>query len=164
MRIENSPDYEKNLEDFRRKWREKSETKDAAYAKAIADWREKGCGWLSMDICPLEALNGQHGINGVIYVSDGTSTALVKVNQRFGRPLFWKTPPEQVYRDGILCLVGGEEDPREDLPKWWWDWELLDQLETRYEYGESYHGDYLDFVPTLWTFLPDVPENSEEGP
>jgi hypothetical protein len=60
-----------------------------------------------------------------------------------------------------MHLVGGEEDPREDLPKWWWKWELTDEFGyMTYAGGEETGKEEIGFVPTLWTFLPDTPSKA----
>ena len=159
-KIENSPEYEANMKRFGARMKRKARTAARILAEARDQWAKAGMGWLKMSECPLAGLEQTYGIDGVILVSDGKETAIVGVSERFGRPVFWKKEPEQTLRDGMIWLEGGEEDPRHDLPKWWWKYELKDQLETTYAYGETYHGREIDFVPTIWTFLPTPPKEA----
>lgn len=156
FKIENSPEYEAKMEEYRQERERLSAEK--AWSDARKEWLEAGSTWMPMECCPFSALSEQYGVDGTILVSDGLARALVTVSKRFGRPMFFKTQPEQIFRDGMMHLVGGEVDPREDLPSWWWEWELTDEhgLMT-YAGGEETGKEEVDFVPTAWTFLPDPP-------
>lgn len=140
--------------------REREEAERGRVLREVKDqWRARGRPWLPMRKCPFAALDDEYGLDGTILVSDGKSRAIVTVSERFGTPIFWKEPPQQVIRDGIFYLIGGEKDPRPDLPEWWWEWELTDEHGTMtYAGGEETGKEEVDFVPTIWTFLPEPPE------
>lgn len=127
MRIENSPKYEKQMAKYRAEREAKEAEGERQYKAALKAWHKAESHWLPMDACPFAALDDRYGFDGTILVSDGKQRALVTVKKRFGRPVFYKKQPELVKRDGMLTLVGGEEDPRNDLPAWWWKWELTDE-------------------------------------
>ena len=161
MRIENTPEYEAEMAERERK-REREEARlERQLAKAKQKWRDAGCPWLPMGECPFKALDNEYGLDGSILVTDGEERALVTVSKRFGRPVFFKEEPETVWRDGALVMRGGEIDPRDDLPKWWWEWELTDEFGlTNYIGGEPSGKDAVRFLPTLWTFLPETPSKA----
>lgn len=156
MRIENSPGYEAKMKRKQAEWEREAKKRKATIEKARADWRSSGGKWLPMDDCPFAALEEEYGLDGTILVANGKERALATVGKRFGRPIFWITPPEYVIRDGMPCLVGGEEDPRPDLPKWYWEWELTDiNGMMTYAGGEETGREEVGFLPTHWTFLQE---------
>lgn len=158
MRFENSPEYEAEMEQTRKKWVRDASRAKANYAAAKKGWEQAGKTWMKIDTCPFAALDQHYGLEGTILVSDGKGIALVTVKRRFGTPVFYKKQPEMIYRDGCPCLVGGEEDPRDDLPKWWWKWELTDVFgNMTYASGHETGKEEVGFVATHWTFLPDPP-------
>lgn len=159
MRIENSPKYEMEMTARLRKMEEERKAAEVEYEAEKAAWRANGSGWMPMGQCPFAALDNRYGFDGAVLVTDGKDTALATVKKRFGRPIFYKVQPEMVWRDGTPTLVGGEEDPRTDLPKWWWQWELTDEFGSmNYAGGEETGKDEVAFVPTHWTFLPEPPK------
>lgn len=160
MRFEISPKYQAEM-DARNKERQ---DKLAAARKKVADAKENwlGIGWTLMKDCPLAALESWDGTGERIMVTDGKGVTVARVTRRFGTPIFYKKQPEMVFRDGGLCLEGGIEDPRHDLPKWWWKWEIKDELaEEDYAYGERAGQPEVDFVPTHWQWMPDPPKISD---
>jgi len=161
FRMENSPEFEATMEAYRKKRERESARGKRQYDKARKAWEAAGRGWLPMKSMPFKAFDDMCGFDGAVLVSDGTARALATVKARFGRPMFWKTQPEMVYRDGMMHWVGGVEDPRDDLPAWWWEWELTDQFGSMtYAGGEETGKEEIDFVPTIWTFLPDPPASN----
>lgn len=162
MRTENSPKYEAEMKAYSDKRDRETRAAEKVWQKVRADWALAGCTWMPMENCPFGALDNRYGFAGAILVTDGTARALVTVKRRFGTPMFWKKQPEMIYRDGMMCLEGGEVDPRDDLPKWWWKWNLTDEFGSMtYAGGEETGKEEVDFVPTIWTFLPDPPKPSE---
>ena len=158
FRTENSPEYEAKMEEWRKKDAAKAKRASDALKKARGKWKASDSGWLPMHECPFRALDEKYGYEATILVSDGEQVAVARVKRRFGTPVFWKTEPEYVMRDGMMCLVGGEEDPRDDLPKWWWKWEITDELASEtWAYGEPAGQPEIRFVPTLWSFMPEAP-------
>ncbi len=163
-KIENSPEYDAQIEQWRKDGAQKRKQNDRLLKNAKKLWGESKTGWLPMDSCPFGALDDEYGFAGAILVTDGAKRALATVNKRFGTPVFYKTEPEYVMRDGMMCGIGGEEDPRDDLPKWWWTWEIVDEFGSMtYAGGEETGKDEVDFVPTLWSFLqaPPAPAQPE---
>ena len=159
MRVENSPQYLAEMEAFRAKEAELAAEGEKDLEVALAAWRAADRGWLPMAACPFIGLDRLYGFDGAILVADDDGKrALVTIRKRFGRPVFFKTQPEMVFRDGMMCFEGGEIDPRPDLPAWWWEWELTDEFgEMTYAGGEPTGKESVDFVPTRWTFLPSPP-------
>ncbi len=156
MRIENSSKFEAEMAAHRAKEDAKRKKAKAALDRAIA--KGHGSDWTPMEECPFEAFDLWTGSNDPILVTDGTTVTVARIHGRFGTPIFWKTQPEMVYRDGMMCLEGGVEDPRPDLPKWWWKWEIRDELESEtYSRGEPSGQPEVDFVATHWRFLPKPP-------
>lgn len=158
MRTENSPAYEAEMRKRLDEMDRKRESLAAVLVQERTRWRDAGCPWMPIRKCPFAALDEVCGIGGAILVSDGNEVAVATITSRFGRPIFYKKQPEMVLRDGMMCMVGGEEDPREDLPEWWWKWEVRDELASEtWAYGEPAGQPEVEFIPTLWTFLPDPP-------
>lgn len=163
MRIENSPEFLAKLEACRIEREHERAECELLYRRALEKWRSLGRQWMLMSECPFFALNDRYGIEGAILVSDETKIALASVRKRFGRPVFYKKHPEQILRDGVLCLIGGEEDPRHDLPEWWWKWELIDEFgDMTYAGGEETGKEEVGFIATIWTFLPELPTRDEK--
>lgn len=163
MRMENSPEFEKKMEEHRR---EREEKKTAA-ARLIQEAIDAGYGttWTPMDKCPFAGLELWEGSQDPILVTDGKSVTVVTVSDRFGTPVFYKKQPEMVYRDGMMHMEGGEIDPRDDLPKWWWEWELKDELEDEVTYYDSSSKPEVAWVPTHWMWMPKPPAtNSAAAP
>lgn len=160
MRFENSPEYEAEMTARLEETKERKQKASRAVGEMREHWRKSGQKWMPMRKCPMMELEQLYGLESVIMVADEKNAAIVRIEKRFGRPIFWKKEPETILRDGMICIEGGEEDPRDDLPEWWWKYELMDQLETRFSYGETYHGAEIGFVPTKWTFLPNAADST----
>ncbi len=163
FREQNSPEYEAKMAAEQKRWADE----DAAKERSYKAFRKSGRGkdWTEISQCPFEALNGRYDETGAILVTDGNKVTVARVTERFGTPLFWKKEPEIVMRDGMRCLVGGEKDPRPDLPKWWWKWEIKDELETEeWAYGEPAGQPEVDFIPTHWRLLPEPPPTPSPAP
>jgi len=154
--MENSPEYEAKMEAYRKKSaREASQAKKALAAAVKAG---HGMDWTPIDKCPFAAFCLWSGTNDAILVTDGETVTVARISKRFGAPVFYKKEPETIYRDGMMWSIGGEEDPRPDLPKWWWTWEIKDELEREtWAYGEPAGQPEVDFVATHWRFLPAPP-------
>lgn len=156
FQIQNSPEFEAQME-AHRKERERKKSASARLLKKAID-AGHGKDWTPMDKCPLSALELFDGCcHDKFLVTDGKAVTVVSVSRRFAKPVFWKTQPTYVISDGMPCLVGGEEDPRPDLPKWWWKYELKDELESEQQYYDSSSKPEVDFVPTHWMWLPKPP-------
>lgn len=155
MKVENSPQFEAEMEAHRKK-RERERLK-AEKLKAAAVAKGLGLSWTPMDKCPFEALDLWSGSHDYILITDGKSVTVTRITERFGTPVFYKKEPERVFRDGMLWMEGGEVDPRPDLPKWWWKWELKDELESEVTYYESSSKPEVDWTPTHWMWMPKPP-------
>lgn len=157
MRIDNSPKFEEEIKAYAaKKSREESRAKKRIEAAIAAGL---GQTWTPMEDCPLEGFDLWVGSHEAFLITDGKSVTVVKCSKRFGTPVFYKKRPETVYRDGTIWMEGGEIDPRDDLPKWWWKWELKDQLEDEVTYYDSSSKPEVDWVPTHWMFLPKPPRS-----
>lgn len=155
FRMENSAEFEAKMKRHERERERKRRASEAAIAKAIKAGH--GQDWTPMNKCPLDALELFDGIHEKFLVSDGKSVTVVSVSKRFGTPVFYKKQPETIMRDGMMWMEGGEIDPRPDLPKWWWKFELTDELEREVTYHDSSSKPEVDFVPTHWMWMPKPP-------
>lgn len=158
MRIENSPEYEAEMDRRLKAMAREDAANKAAMATAKERWRKAGRKWLPMAECPFRALDAHYGLEGSILVSDGEVVALATVTARFGTPLVWtgKEPPETVYRDGGFAIVGDGKYEKPKAPAWWFKWELTDVFgRENYAGGEPVGKDGVSFMPTKWTFLPE---------
>jgi hypothetical protein len=136
MRVENSPKYEAAMRARIKALDAESKDKARSLKHERERWHVAGCPWMPMRKCPFAALDNEYGIDGAILVSDGKAVAVATISRRFG----------------------GEEDPRPDLPGWWWDWEVNDELASEtWAYGEPAGQPEVEFIPTVWTFLPMPP-------
>ena len=139
MRIENSPEYEAEMA---ARSRQRDEERSSRKREVELSRAALGGAWSSMDTCPFLAL---YELVITIIVSDGKRVAIAEVSRRLGRPIFYKIEP-------------GEEDPRDDLPAWWWEWELTDiQGPMQYASGEEIGRAEVPLIATHWRFVPSPP-------
>lgn len=165
MRMENSPEYEAEMNTRLDEMRKRREANERIIEGCRSHCWAGGVPWQPIESCPFAALADTYGYEGVVLFTDGENIARASVRERFGRPLIWSGEghPEYVMRDGMMVLDGDGEFVEPDRPEWWFEWELTDEDGfMTYAGGEETGKEEIDFVPTRWLLLPLPSPDTEE--
>jgi hypothetical protein len=113
--------------------------------------------WQPITNCPFEDYKYKK-----IFVTDGKTVSLGKVNQRFGTPIRCIKEPVMAMTDNGMQLVGGKY-AKIKAPEWWFKWEIenVEGMET-YAGGHETGKEEVAFIATHWLPLPPQGEIPKE--
>lgn len=106
--------------------------------------------WKRITECPFENYEHEN-----IFVTDGKTVCLASPKKRFGTPMRVIEEPTMTMTDSGFGWTGGKY-AKIKAPKWWFKWELTNELEDEeYAGGDPIGKPEIPFIATHW--LPMLP-------